>query len=208
MLIRLSEVRMKELYPEAKGLDFDKYYLVDTKFRDGSVYITVRDTKHISQSYLLEKGDYIAKEEPCEHTFTDKEGKCIECGEHIWAMETRPCEECECFHEKPYKGWLKCGKHLCDVYKDGKVRYAVKDGTCFESGELNWPIVLIDKNIKVEDEESILTTETRPCGECANFGGNPGEETRCSVFLMEVNKDDQVCYKTEEGTCFEAKDGV
>lgn len=141
------------------------------------------------------------KDEPCKHMFTDKEGRCIDCGDHIWAMETRPCGECECFHEKPYKGWPKCGKHILGVVKELYIRYAVKDGTCFEVGHI------IAKPMK-KDDGVLVVTETRPCMDCKSYLPNKKKWPRCKRKVMTVTHDMYAYYYTDNGTCFESKEDI
>ena len=120
MLIKLIEEKMSRQYPFAEGISYTDYYLVDTFYRDGSVSITTYDDlSDIPKNYLLTKDMYVAKDEPLEL---------------MYETETRPCGECECFHEKPYKGWPTCQKIMFDAVKDGKICYPVKEGSCFEDG--------------------------------------------------------------------------
>lgn len=51
--------------------------------------------------------------------------------------------------------------------------------------------------------EDKLIQETRPCGDCRNFNKIPFCISVCTKKLMTVTSDLKVCYKKQEGTCFE-----
>lgn len=66
----------------------------------------------------------------CKHLITQND-RCIQCGELIFATETRPCSECKYF--KDFNSDIPlCKKKLMVVTGDMHVYYKIKDGTCFE----------------------------------------------------------------------------
>lgn len=54
----------------------------------------------------------------------------------------------------------------------------------------------------IEDDKNELLLETRPCGKCFYYRPNVINEPTCCKYLLDVNKNDNVCYLIKEGTCF------
>ena len=125
-------MRVKLVEGRLQGLDSSKDYLVEDIFPDGQITIRIYGRAGISKRYVFKKDEYTVCE--CTHTIT-KEDVCVECGELIFATETRPCSECGCFYEHIGVGWSSCGKKLMTVTHNMKVYYPIKEGSCFESKE-------------------------------------------------------------------------
>lgn len=70
------------------------------------------------------------KKTGCHHTVT-KNNICVSCGEQIYDVETRPCEECK--HYKKLVDGSICRLHLMAVIPKMLVTYKLKDGSCFKN---------------------------------------------------------------------------
>lgn len=115
---------------KSQGLDVSKEYGVNHVYIDKSIRIIIYGygIGNTTKTYVFKKEEYTVY--TCPHTLA-KDDICVECGQLIFATETRACGECECFHERPYKGWPTCGKRMMEVTNDMKVYYRIVDGSCF-----------------------------------------------------------------------------
>ncbi|MFA6661457.1 MAG: hypothetical protein WCS56_00320 [Bacilli bacterium] len=194
MLIRLSEVRMKDLYPNAENVDYDRYYLVDEKFRNGTVTFKMYNKDGHYVLYLLNEGDYIANE-LCNTVLTSN-NLCVKGNEELYKYETRVCMECK----------IGCCKQVEPINKYTRGYYNIEEGTCFVTAEEARGMcnhIFNNDNVCVNCGQK-YTTETRQCGECECFHERPykGWPT-CGKRMMDVTKDMNVFYSVEVGPCFE-----
>lgn len=133
MLIKLIKDKVITMYPFAKELDFDNYYLVNESYADGVVDVKVYyDISGVPSYYLLSRDMYIIKNE-CNHTM-GRDNICLTCSEIPFETETRPCYNCKCYKTNTNM-WPYCSKKLMTVTSTTLARYYIKDGTCFESKE-------------------------------------------------------------------------
>jgi hypothetical protein len=89
-------MRVKLIEGKNQGLDIVNTYLVNTLWPNGSVSIIKYGRANNTKRYTFRDDEYTICE--CGHTIT-RHDHCMECGKLIFATETRPCSECQCFHE-------------------------------------------------------------------------------------------------------------